>query len=91
MLDIVRDVVEYHDDVATAVDRPRMHMQWLPDVVYAEPETFAPAVSAQLASMGYTLKLGRAGSDANAVAIATDGTRTAAHDPRNVTGRAVAF
>jgi gamma-glutamyltranspeptidase/glutathione hydrolase len=89
-LDIVRGVVDFHEDVGAAVAQPRLHMQWLPDVVYAEPDTFAPSVARDLKAMGYRIDLGGAGSIANAVEVDPDGTRTAAHDPRNATGLAVA-
>jgi gamma-glutamyltranspeptidase/glutathione hydrolase len=90
VLDIVRGVIDFHESVSEAVAQPRVHMQWLPDLVYAEPGAFAPEVLAKLRAMGYRFKFEGAGSGANAVAVATDGTRTAAHDPRTPTGSAIA-
>ena len=89
VLDILRSVVEFHEDVAAAVARPRLHMQWLPDTVYTEDGTFTPEVGDALKAMGYRIKPG-AGSLANAVGIDANGMRTAAHDPRNATGLALA-
>jgi gamma-glutamyltranspeptidase/glutathione hydrolase len=89
VLDILRSVIEFHEDVAAAVARPRLHMQWLPDTVYTEDGTFTPDVTDALKAMGYRIKPG-AGSLANAVGIDANGLRTAAHDPRNATGLAVA-
>ena len=37
VLDIVRDVIDFHEGISEAVAQPRVHMQWLPDLVYAEP------------------------------------------------------
>jgi gamma-glutamyltranspeptidase len=68
-----------------------MHMQWLPDVVYAERATFDAATVARFRAAGYRLRFGPAGSAANGVAIRPDGMRVGAHDPRVPTGSARAF
>jgi gamma-glutamyltranspeptidase/glutathione hydrolase len=91
VLDVLRAVVDFNQEVSVAVAGPRVHMQWLPDVVYAERGAFEPSVVKALQTMGYHIQFGEAGSGANAVEIAPDGTRTAAHDPRNATGSAVAL
>jgi gamma-glutamyltranspeptidase/glutathione hydrolase len=90
-LDILRDVLDFHLDVGSAVAAPRFHEQWLPDVVDAEPQTFNPRTFAALKAMGYRFDLGPAGSDANAIAVGPDGTRVAAHDDRRPTGSALAY
>jgi gamma-glutamyltranspeptidase/glutathione hydrolase len=90
-LDIVRAVFDFHEDLARAVAQPRAHMQWLPDRVFAQSDAFSPRVAKALRKMGYHLQFGRAGSLANAVGVAADGTMTAAHDPRSATGSAVAL
>jgi len=90
-LDIVRDVVDFGESVGTAVAAPRMHMQWLPDIVYAEPGTFDGPTLAALRTMAYHIDFGEADSVANAVAVKHDGTRVAAHDDRNATGSALAY
>lgn len=38
-----------------AVDAPRIHHQWLPDTVYAEPFALSADTQAILRSMGHTL------------------------------------
>ena len=38
-----------------AVDAPRIHHQWLPDVLYAEPFALSPDTQALLRGMGYTI------------------------------------
>ena len=50
------NVIDYGMDPAAAVDAPRFHHQWLPDVVYAEPHAFSPNTEQRLRQMGYTLK-----------------------------------
>jgi gamma-glutamyltranspeptidase/glutathione hydrolase len=81
-LDAIRGTVDFGETVAAALAAPRVHMQWLPDVVYAEDGAFDPATLARLTAAGYHLEAGRAGSAANAIGVAPDGARTAAHDPR---------
>ncbi len=88
---IVRDVVVRHEPLGRAVDAPRLHEQWLPDVVYAEPGALAPAVLRALRAEGYAIELGAADSEANVVAVGPRGIRTAAHDPRRPTGSAGAY
>jgi len=90
-LRIVRDVLVRHEPVGAAVDAPRLHQQWLPDVVYAEPGALAPGALRALRAEGYEIELGPAESDANAVAVGQRGMRTAAHDPRRPTGGAGAY
>jgi len=66
-------------------------MQWLPDVLYAEPDAFDPPTLARLRSAGYELEFGWAGSGANAVAVRADGTRVGVHEPRAPAGSALAY
>jgi len=39
-----------------AVDAPRFHEQWLPDVLFAEPGAFSPDTEAALRGMGYVIR-----------------------------------
>ncbi|HYZ17123.1 MAG TPA: gamma-glutamyltransferase [Candidatus Acidoferrum sp.] len=90
-LDLVREIVDFGIDPGVAIDAPRVHEQWLPDVVYAEPNAFTDATLAQLRAMRYTLAIEPAGSAANAIIVRPDGTRIAAHDDRRPTGSALAY
>lgn len=90
-LDVIRDVLDFGGDVGGALAAPRIHEQWLPDVVNAEPGAFSPATATALREMGYTIAIGAAGSAANAIAVRPDGTRVAAHDDRRPTGAALAY
>ena len=47
-------------NIQRAVDAPRFHQQYLPDVVYVEPG-FPPATLSALRDMGYTIKGGDPG------------------------------
>ena len=90
-LDTIRGVVDFGESPEAALAAPRVHMQWLPDKVYAEPGCYDAAVDAGLARMGYTVVSSPAFSAGNAVGVAPDGTREAAHDPRVPTGAALAY
>lgn len=54
----IENIIDYHMNIKDAVDALRFHMQWLPDLVYIEPNVFDPHVSRRLKQMGYHLKLG---------------------------------
>jgi gamma-glutamyltranspeptidase/glutathione hydrolase len=54
-LEALMNVIDYGMNPQEAVDAPRFHHQWLPDVIYAEPFAFSPDTEALLRRMGYTL------------------------------------
>lgn len=56
VLDTLLNVIDYHMNVQQAVDAPRYHMQWLPDVVQYEPGAFTPQMRTRLRAMGYRLQ-----------------------------------
>ncbi len=91
VLDAILGVVDYGESPSEALGAPRVHMQWLPDVVYAETGAFDAATLARLQAAGYTVEFGSAESAANAVARHANGEREGAHDPRVATGSARAY
>jgi gamma-glutamyltranspeptidase/glutathione hydrolase len=91
VLDAILGVVDYGESPSEALAAPRIHMQWLPDVLYAETGAFDAATLARLRAAGYTVAFGLAHSAANAVARHADGKREGAHDPRVATGSALAY
>ncbi len=54
-LEIVTNIVDYGMTPQEAVDAPRIHHQWLPDLVFYEPYGLSPDTIKILAGMGYTL------------------------------------
>ena len=50
------NVAEFGMNVQQAVDAPRVHEQWYPDVVLVEPGLLSPAVEQRLSAMGYRFK-----------------------------------
>ena len=55
-LEAIVDVVDHGMTVAEAVDAPRIHMQWMPDVVEVEPFALSADTRHVLEGQGYTFK-----------------------------------
>jgi gamma-glutamyltranspeptidase / glutathione hydrolase len=53
VLQTILNVVDFQMDVQEAVDAPRIHHQWFPDVTNAEPYALSPDTRRILESMGY--------------------------------------
>jgi gamma-glutamyltranspeptidase/glutathione hydrolase len=80
VLQVILGVVDFHESIAQAVSAPRVHDQWLPDVVAAE-SGFSEATIRQLEALGHTVHVGGAWGSANSILIAPDAI-TGAADPR---------
>ena len=80
VLQVIVNVIDFHDNVAEAVGAPRVHDQWRPDAVFAEaalPEETARALEAR----GHTVKVGGKWGSANSIRVTADAIEGAA-DPR---------
>ena len=78
-------------NIQQAVDAPRFHIQYQPDVVYLE-DGFPEATMNRLRSMGYTLKVGGHWSDAECIAVdPATGELLGGHDRRHNFGKAAGF
>ena len=53
VLQTIVNVVDFQMNIQEAVDAPRVHNQWLPDVTYMEPYALSPDTRKILESMGY--------------------------------------
>jgi len=87
VLQVVVDVIDRGMDIASAVSAPRVHNQWMPDQVYAEP-ALAPDLVAALQARGDKVVLQRPFTSANSIMITPNGIVGAA-DPRTRGGLAV--
>jgi gamma-glutamyltranspeptidase/glutathione hydrolase len=56
-------------DIQSAIDAPRVHLQWLPDILYLEPNAISPASRRDLTGMGYALADETPWSEADAQGI----------------------
>lgn len=93
-LEAMLNVIDHHMDVESAIDYPRIHMQWMPDVIELEQEGIAPDVRAALAADGYTFKDRTHWGAAEGIVIADkNGKRIlyGANDKREPAGAAVGY
>jgi len=93
---VLMGVVDYGMNIQEAVNAPRFHNQWMPDVVNVE-KWFSPDTVNVLQRMGYEVQTGYKGdsdgywSDAECIAIdEKTGERLGASDGRN-NGKAVGY
>ena len=95
---VLMGVVDYGMNIQEAVNAPRFHNQWMPDVLYVE-KWFSPDTLNLLRQMGYTIEIGlHYGADespywSDAECIAIDektGDRLGASDGRN-NGKAIGY
>lgn len=70
------------DHLQLAVDRPRIHHQWLPDLLQAEPDALSPETRAVLELRGHAVELTETTAKVNAAASLGHGSLEAAADPR---------
>jgi gamma-glutamyltranspeptidase/glutathione hydrolase len=54
-LETLMNILDYGMEPQEAVDAPRIHHQWLPDVVVAEPFALSPDTQKLLEQMGYKI------------------------------------
>jgi len=93
---VLMGAVDYGMNIQEAVNAPRFHQQWLPDVVNVE-KWFSPDTLSTLVKMGYKIQIGLGEtspywSDAECIAIdEKTGARLGATDGRNSTGKAVGY
>lgn len=75
-------VVWDDDPLMTAVSRPRIHHQWLPDQLVAESDALAPETRSELERRGHRVRVVERLGEVHAVRRWPDGRVEAAADPR---------
>jgi gamma-glutamyltranspeptidase / glutathione hydrolase len=85
VLQIVVNVIDFHMDMQAAVDEPRIHHQWMPDIIQAERplELLVPT----LQTMGNQVRIQNSQGDAHSILI-KDGMKFPGVDHRNRGGAA---
>jgi len=53
---IISNIIDHHMNIRMAIEAPRFHHQWLPDVIYLEKIGFSKDTSGLLNSLGYHLE-----------------------------------
>jgi gamma-glutamyltranspeptidase/glutathione hydrolase len=86
------NVAEYGMDVKQAIAAPRIHMQWYPDEIFAEPGAFTATVQGQLEGMGYKIRPVRQMGDIAAIVVnPKTGMLESVNDPRYPAGAAAGY
>ena len=70
------------DELQAAVDRPRIHHQWMPDIVFAEAHALSPETEKALERRGHELRPVASLGEVHSVRGEIGGEMLAAQDPR---------
>src|SRR5690242_17703161 len=91
-MESILNVVEHGMNVKQAIDAPRIHMQWWPDEIFAEPGAFTPIVQAALEAMGYKIRDVHSMGDIAAIVVdPKTGALESVNDPRYPAGSAAGY
>jgi gamma-glutamyltranspeptidase/glutathione hydrolase len=91
VLQIVLNVVAFGMDARAAVDAPRLHHQWLPDLTFLEDAGNDTAVVDALRSLGHAVRAGGEQGDGHTILIdLATGVARGANDRRSPDSRAAA-
>lgn len=83
VLQVALNIIDFDMNVQEAVNAPRIHHQWLPDVLRIEEAGGDPGLVQALEAMGHEVSArGRQGT-AHSIVVLPDGTITGAPDPRD--------
>jgi gamma-glutamyltranspeptidase / glutathione hydrolase len=73
VLETALNMIDYDMQPQEAVDAPRIHHQWLPDEVFAEPFALSPDTAKLLQAMGYKITTQTPWGAAEVAAVPTPG------------------
>jgi len=82
VLQVLLNLIVDGDRLQAALDRPRLHHQWLPDLLEVEADALSPETEAELVRRGQTIGIAKATCKVHAVHRLADGRVEAASDPR---------
>ncbi|MET4570954.1 gamma-glutamyltransferase [Rhodanobacter soli] len=85
------NVVDFGMNMQQAVNAPRLHQQWYPDVVYAGQGLLTPKSQQTLEAMGYTFKQFSGGAVEAILLNPKTGLLEGANDPRRPAGLAAGY
>ncbi len=87
VLQVLINTIDYHMNLAEAVAAPRVHEQYMPDILFTEPGALPDATVQGLQRMGYHLQTIPPFGAAESIA-GSDGKWTGVNDPRSPDGLA---
>jgi len=85
---VVLNVLEFGMKPRDAVEAPRTHHPWFPDVYTLEGPTWDDATREALAAMGHKIRVGGTQGDAHTIVVEPGGVIHGIADPRRKTSRA---
>ncbi|MCS7079949.1 MAG: gamma-glutamyltransferase [Chloracidobacterium sp.] len=92
VIQIIINVIDHKMNLQQAIDAPRLHHQWLPDVVMWEPYGMTADTRRALEAKGHRLDvIPRYNGDAEGIMIDATGVRLGASDPRNPDALAIGY
>ncbi len=92
VIQVLINVIDHKMNLQQAIDAPRLHHQWLPDVVMWEPYGMTADTRRALEAKGHRLDLvPRYNGDVEGVMIEATGMRLGASDPRNPDALAIGY
>jgi len=90
-LQVLLNVVVDGDELQRAVNRPRVHHQWMPDAITIEPDALSPETASELEARGHELRVRKNIGKVQAVRRFSDGSVAAAGDPRGLATAGVQY
>jgi gamma-glutamyltranspeptidase/glutathione hydrolase len=92
VLQVVLNVIDFGMTMQDAVNSPRFHHQWLPNVISVEKDGLPSATVSALQALGHVVRLGGSQGTAHSIMIdAKTGMRIGAADPRDKDAGAVGY
>jgi gamma-glutamyltranspeptidase/glutathione hydrolase len=79
---VLLNIIVDEDPLQSAVNRPRIHHQWMPDEIVTEPDSLSPETARELERRGHTIGQRSHLGEVHAVRWLSDGRVEAAADPR---------
>jgi gamma-glutamyltranspeptidase/glutathione hydrolase len=86
---VLLNLIVDEDELQTAVDRPRIHHQWMPDMIRVEPHALSPETARALERRGHDLRAVLKLGETHSVRGMAGGEFQAAQDPRGPGGAGV--
>ena len=88
-LETALNLIDHGMTPQEAVDAPRLHLQWEPDTLYAEPFALSPDTASLLRGMGYRITEQPPWGSAEVIVAGPGGHLFGASDPRRPAGAAI--
>lgn len=89
VLEVIVNMIDFDLDIAKAIESPRIHHQWLPDVTYFESWGFSPDTEKIYENMGHHIEIRQSQGRAMGIYIDTsNNTFYGAADSRSYNGEA---